>query len=177
MAIVPMADAVAGQVASSTEYNKLIDNIIDLDTRLTGIGGTRYNMERRNNASFAITSGTNTKVPFDTSINAGSGITYTGGTTRSFTITNAGVYTFSTSLRTDTTAGLYVWIAPASDQSQDRGKNSSSGGVSIGTSATFRVSAGSAWSVWMWASTGLNLIRESGTGLAPWISIEYVGPQ
>ena len=178
MPIVPMADAVAGQVASSTEYNKLIDNIEDLDTRVTGLGGTRYNIERRLNASTAITGSTNTKVPFDTSINAGSGISYTGGSTRSFTITNAGVYTFSTSLRVDTTAGLYVWIAPTSDAADDRGKNAASGGVQVGTSATFRCGAASVWSVWMWASTGLNLVREGGTtGRAPWVSIEYVGPQ
>lgn len=176
MAIVAMAPAVAGQIASSTEYNKLITNITDLDTRLTGIGGTRYNMERRNNATTAITAATNTKVPFDTSIAAGSGITYTGGATRSFTLTNAGVYTISSAIRTSAAAGLYLWIAPASDQSQDRGKNSSSGGQNIATSATIRASAGSAWSIWMWASIGLNIERESGTGLSPWIGIEYVGP-
>lgn len=34
MAIVPMADAVPGAIASSSEYNKLIDNIQDLDSRL-----------------------------------------------------------------------------------------------------------------------------------------------
>jgi hypothetical protein len=37
MAIVAMADAVAGAVASSTEYNKLIDNIQDLDARLGAV--------------------------------------------------------------------------------------------------------------------------------------------
>ncbi len=35
MAIVAMADAVPGAIASSSEYNKLIDNIEDLDSRLT----------------------------------------------------------------------------------------------------------------------------------------------
>lgn len=35
MAIVAMADAVPGAIASSSEYNKLIDNIEDLDARLT----------------------------------------------------------------------------------------------------------------------------------------------
>lgn len=34
MAIVPMADAVPGAIASSSEYNKLIDNIEDLNSRL-----------------------------------------------------------------------------------------------------------------------------------------------
>lgn len=33
MAIVPMTDAVSGGVASASEYNKLIDNIEDLDGR------------------------------------------------------------------------------------------------------------------------------------------------
>jgi hypothetical protein len=37
MAIVTMADAVAGQVALAAEYNKLIDNIQDLDARLGAV--------------------------------------------------------------------------------------------------------------------------------------------
>lgn len=37
MAIVAMADAVFGEPASSAEYNKLIDNIIDLDARLGAV--------------------------------------------------------------------------------------------------------------------------------------------
>lgn len=34
MSIVSMTDAASGAIASSSEYNKLIDNIVDLDTRL-----------------------------------------------------------------------------------------------------------------------------------------------
>lgn len=37
MPIVPMADAVAGQVASSAEYNKIIDNVEGLDERLQDV--------------------------------------------------------------------------------------------------------------------------------------------
>lgn len=37
MAIVAMADAVPGAIASSVEYNKLIDNIYDLDARLGAV--------------------------------------------------------------------------------------------------------------------------------------------
>jgi hypothetical protein len=178
MAIVPMADAVPGTVASSSEYNKIIDNVIDLDTRVSALTpGTKPNIERRQNASQAIAATTNTKVPFDTSINAGSAITYSGTTVRSFTFATSGVYTFSTSLRVDTTVGLYVWFAPTGTVTSDRGKNAASGGAQVGTSATFRITAGDAYSVWMWASGACNLVREGGTtGLAPWISIEYMGP-
>lgn len=177
MAIVPMADAVAGQIASSTEYNKIIDNIIDLDTRLTGLGGTRYNMERRLNASTSITSGGNTKVPFDTSILAGSGITYTGGTTRSFTLTNAGVYQFTASIRLDGASEAYLWVAPTASQNLDHGKTATaSGPVQLGMSTSVRSSAGQAWSVWMWLGTTRNLVREGASTNAPWVKIEYIGP-
>jgi hypothetical protein len=177
MAIVPMAEAVAGQIASSTEYNKIIDNIVDLDTRLTGIGGTRYNMERRLNASTSITNGSNQRVPFDTSILAGSGITYTGGTTRSFTLTNAGVYMFSTSIRLDGPAEAYLWIAPTANGSLDHAKTATaSGPVQLGTSSVVRSSAGQAWSVWMWLGTTRNLVRENSGTNAPWVKIEYIGP-
>lgn len=174
----PMTDAVAGNIASASDYNVLIDNILDLDTRVSALTpGTNSNIERRQNASQAVVATTNTKVPFDTSINAGSGITYTGGTTRSFTFATSGVYTFSTSLRVDTTVGLYVWFAPTATATSDRGKNATSGGAQIATSATFRITAADVYSVWMWASGSCNLVREGGsTGLAPWISIEYMGP-
>ncbi len=176
--ILPMNDAVPGAVASSADYNILIDNITDLDTRVSALTpGTKPNIERRQNASQALAATTNTKVPFDTSINAGSAITYTGGTTRSFTFATAGVYAVSTSLRVDTTVGLYAWFAPTSTVTSDRGKNATSGGAQIATSAIFRISASDVYSVWMWASGACNLVREGGsTGLAPWISIEYLGP-
>jgi len=178
MAIVPMADAVAGQIASSAEYNKIIDNIIDLDTRLTGIGGTRYNMERRNNATTSITGGGNAKVPFDTSIAAGSGITYTGGTTRSFTLTNAGVYAVSAGIRIGASAECYLWVAPTSNADLDHGKTAiSSGPLSIATSTVIRSSAGQAWSVWMWIASTQNLVREGAGTNAPWVQFEYIGPQ
>lgn len=177
MAIVPMADAVAGQIASSTEYNKIIDNIIDLDTRLTGIGGTRYNMERRHDTTTSITSGVNTKVPFDTSISAGSGITYTGGTTRSFTLTNAGVYVVSASIRLDGPSETYLWVAPTSNDALDHGKTATaSGPVQLGVSTPIRSSAGQAWSIWMWLGTTRSLVRESTSTNAPWVQIEYIGP-
>jgi hypothetical protein len=41
MAIVPMLDAVVGDIASASEYNKLIDNILDLDGRVTGLSNSR----------------------------------------------------------------------------------------------------------------------------------------
>lgn len=177
MAIVPMADAVAGQIASSTEYNKIIDNVIDLDTRLTGIGGTRYNMERRLNATTSITGSANTKVPFDTSILAGSGITYTGGTTRSFTLTNAGVYQITASLRLATPAECYLWAAPTANGAADSGKTSiPSGSLNIGMSTSVRASAGEAWSIWTWLGATTNLAREGAGTNAPWVKIEYIGP-
>lgn len=175
--ILPMNDAVAGNIASAADYNIIIDNVLDLDTRVSALTpGTKPNIERRHNANQAISATTNTKVPFDTSLNAGSAITYTGGTTRSFTFATAGVYAFSSSIRTDANAGLYLWFAPTATATDDRGKNAATGGVSLGTSATFRINASDVYSVWMWSSIGLNLVRESGTGRAPWISIEYLGP-
>lgn len=177
MAIVSMAPAVAGQIASSTEYNKLISNIVDLDTRLTGIGGTRYNMERRHNTTTSIASGSNTKVPFDTSVLAGSGITYTGGTTRSFTLTNAGVYQFTSSIRLDAASEAYLWVAPTANSALDHGKTATaSGPVQLGMSTSVRASAGEAWSVWMWLGTTRSLIREGAGTNAPWVKIEYIGP-
>lgn len=41
MAFVPMANAVSGTIASSTEYNKVVSNVYDLDSRVSGISLTR----------------------------------------------------------------------------------------------------------------------------------------
>lgn len=41
MAFVPMANAVAGQIASATEYNKVVSNVVDLDSRVSGLSMTR----------------------------------------------------------------------------------------------------------------------------------------
>lgn len=40
MAIVPMANAIPGTVALSAEYNKVVSNVVDLDTRLQALEGT-----------------------------------------------------------------------------------------------------------------------------------------
>lgn len=41
MAFVPMANAVTGTIASSTEYNKVVSNVYDLDARVSGLSMTR----------------------------------------------------------------------------------------------------------------------------------------
>lgn len=60
MAIVAMADAVPGAIASSSEYNKLIDNIQDLDSRLTNVsrGITALTTSTSNSATFGSASQT-----------------------------------------------------------------------------------------------------------------------
>lgn len=41
MPFVPMAYAVSGTVASSSDYNDVVDNVLDLDSRVSGISLTR----------------------------------------------------------------------------------------------------------------------------------------
>lgn len=41
MVFVPMALAVSGQIASSSEYNKVVNNVNDLDFRVAGLSMTR----------------------------------------------------------------------------------------------------------------------------------------
>lgn len=55
MPLVAMADAVAGQVALSAEYNKLIDNILYLDTKSVLVGfGRRTTSSSTANSSTAV---------------------------------------------------------------------------------------------------------------------------
>ncbi len=41
MPFVPMAYAVSGNVASSSDYNDVVDNVLDLDSRVSGLSMTR----------------------------------------------------------------------------------------------------------------------------------------
>lgn len=41
MAFVAMANAVTGQVASSSEYNKVVSNVVDLDARMNAVVGNQ----------------------------------------------------------------------------------------------------------------------------------------
>lgn len=44
MAIVPMANAVAGNIAVAAEYNKVVSNVVDLDTRVQALEAGTSNM-------------------------------------------------------------------------------------------------------------------------------------
>src|SRR6188474_3550933 len=75
MAFVAMASAVAGTIASSAEYNKVVGNVNDLNTRLILREGTAASNTQ--NISGTTTSGTYTA-------------TLSGGTTCSFTFVAPG---------------------------------------------------------------------------------------
>jgi len=75
MAFVAMASAVAGTIASSAEYNKVVGNVNDLNTRLILREGTAASNTQ--NTSGTTTSGTYTA-------------TLSGGTTCSFTFVAPG---------------------------------------------------------------------------------------
>lgn len=169
-----MADAVAGEVALAAQYNKVTNNVRDLHSRLT-TAESKYHTVRRNDATTAVSAGTNTKVPFDTSVNAGSGITYSSGS-QGFTFSNSGLYLATTSIRTDMVSELYLWLALTSSATTDYGKDASSGVLNCSTSALLRVTAGQEWSVWMWSSTAGNLAREGGSGQAPYVEFEFIRP-
>lgn len=75
MPFVPMAYAVAGAIASSAEYNKIVDNVNDLNTRLTLREGVAVGDTQN-------TAGTTTSTVYTP--------TLTGGTTCSFTFVAPG---------------------------------------------------------------------------------------
>src|SRR5690349_21528433 len=58
MAFVSMAYAVSGQVASSVEYNKVVDNVNDVNTRLVANGKGIISYGRRDTSSSGSTSTT-----------------------------------------------------------------------------------------------------------------------
>jgi hypothetical protein len=92
MSISSMAYAEPGKKASSTEYNKVVDNVLDLDTRLTfvenQIGG-----EYRASSDQSFPAWGANKLNFGTAIKTPFGITYNGS--NMFTVVHDGIYAMS----------------------------------------------------------------------------------
>jgi hypothetical protein len=70
MPFVPMAYAVNGNVASSTEYNKVVDNVLDLDSRVSGLSLTRpyVHLYQSNTGTQSVANTTATAITFDAEV-------------------------------------------------------------------------------------------------------------
>lgn len=70
MPFVDMADAVSGQVASSTEYNKVVANVYDLDDRVTGLSMTRpyVHLYQSSTGTQSVANTTPTAINFDAEV-------------------------------------------------------------------------------------------------------------
>lgn len=183
MAIVSMTPAVAGNVALAAEYNKLITNITDLDSRTTAVeaavGGGTGEVPRKggewqfgtNQKPLAASIGTllDQWVPIGTP----NGVTYSAGV---FTISEAGLYTVSTSIRT-TAVSTNKYLSICGAASGDIwAKNSCSGGVyNLAVTTTRRLTAGQNVRVFAYADAILTIQREGAGDPVPFISIYKVG--
>lgn len=183
MAIVSMTPAVAGNVALAAEYNKLITNITDLDSRTTAVeaavgGGTGEVPRKGGEWQFGtntktLVASTSTLLDQWTAIGTPSGVTYASGV---FTVTEAGLYTISTSIRTTAVStNKYLSINGAAG-SDIWSKNSCSGAVySLSTTATRRLTAGQTIRTYAYADAILTIQREGAGDPVPFISIYKVG--
>ncbi len=91
MAIVAMANAVAGNVALAAEYNKLITNILDLDARVTSLeGGTSSMLGAKARATSS--TGTNGITTTETIFHS---VTFTASAGRRYRVTLDQQFVFS----------------------------------------------------------------------------------
>lgn len=102
MAIVAMADAVPGAIASSAEYNKLIDNIIDLDSRVIESQDIFAKYYRTTNQTNALVAATWTKQAFDVALETHAEVTPDGGFD-DWTLNKAGIWEIHASIRAGVT--------------------------------------------------------------------------
>jgi hypothetical protein len=102
MAIVAMADAVPGAIASSAEYNKLIDNIIDLDSRVIESQDIFAKYYRTSNQSNAIVAGVWTKQAYDVSLETHADVSADAGFD-DWTLNKAGIWEIHASNRAGVT--------------------------------------------------------------------------
>lgn len=102
MAIVTMADAVPGAIASSAEYNKLIDNIIDLDSRVIESQDIYAKYYRTTNQSNALVAGVWTKQAYNVALETHADVTPDAGFD-DWTLNKAGIWEIHASNRAGTT--------------------------------------------------------------------------
>lgn len=185
MAIVPMTNAVPGTVALAAEYNKIISNVLDLDTRTTAVeaavgGGTgevpRKGGEWQFGASTqALPANQATLLTAWNAVGTPSGVSHSGGV---FTLTEAGLYVVSASYRTafvNVGFDKYIFIA-GSGTSDTWFKNSSSGQTfNCAVSGVRRVAAGSQVRVYAFSTVATTLQRETAGDFSTGISIYKIG--
>lgn len=185
MAIVPMTNAVPGTVALAAEYNKLITNITDLDTRTTAVeaavgGGTGEVPRKGGEWSFgastqALPANVSTLLTAWGAVGTPSGVSHSGGV---FTMTEAGLYVISASYRTafvNTAFDKYIFIA-GTGTSDTWFKNACGGQVfNCGVSGVKRVAAGAQCRIYAYSTTATTLQRETAGDLVTGITIYKIG--
>lgn len=186
MPIVPMANAVAGNVALAAEYNKVVGNILDLDARTTAVeaavgGGTGEVPRKGGEWSFGastqnLTAGTNTLLTPWTAVGTPSGVSHSAGV---FTLTEAGLYLITASYRTQLTGvgDRYIWITGASGATGDIwAKNSTAEqGFNCAVSHVRRVPAAQTVRIWAYTEIASVIAREASGDFCPGVSIYKIG--
>lgn len=94
MAFVSMALAVAGQIASSSEYNNVVNNVLDLDARVTGLSVNRpyCHVYQSSTGTQTLAASTPVAINFDAEVIDPSGFHSTVSNTSRITPTVAGRY-------------------------------------------------------------------------------------
>lgn len=97
MTFVAMANAVSGQIASSSEYNKVVSNVYDLDSRVTGLSAASpyVHLYQSSTGTQTIANTTPTAITFNAEVidnPSGSGFHSTVSNTSRVTPTVAGRY-------------------------------------------------------------------------------------
>lgn len=185
MAIVPMTNAVPGTVALAAEYNKLITNITDLDTRTTAVeaavgGGTGEVPRKGGEWSFgastqALPANTSTLMTAWNAVGTPSGVTHSSGV---FTLTEAGLYVISASYRTafhGVAFDKYIFIA-GTGTSDTWFKNSAGGqAFNMGVSGVRRVTANTQVRIYAYSTVATTLQRETAGDFCTGVSIYKIG--
>lgn len=185
MAIVPMANAVPGNVALAAEYNKVVSNVVDLDARTTlveaAVGGGTGEVPRKGGewqfgaSTQALPANTATLLTAWTAVGTPSGVSHSGGV---FTLTEGGLYVVSASYRTAFVSGAFdKYIFVAGSGTTDTWFKNSAGGqaFNMAVSGVRRVAAGSAVRIYAYSTVATTLQREAAGDFCTGVSIYKIG--
>jgi hypothetical protein len=184
-----MANAVPQTRASSAEYNKVVSNVNDLDTRTPRAGNGQLTAYK--NSALTLTGGTEYKMVFNVSQYTCPEFTLSGlgtNTGDTLTVNTAGLIRIKATFRLGTgsqgVAGYgRVRIASSGASTTNRMRETQTSWNGVGSAVpsnntfeadvTFRATAGSTWSVYLLSSNNLSL--DNGDNVFNELSVTWLG--
>lgn len=147
--------------------NRIAANEGNVSSLLTGFQGGEYTVPGAAGNLQPIGAASNTLITGWTTSGTGAtaqGISYSSGV---FTVTKAGIWLITASLRFSTAAGIYMFITKGGTTDQRLKHSVASGTLNLTISGSLRFVANETFRLWVWSSVANNVAREATNDMIP----------